>query len=54
MQGRTGYYGPEHVARLELTARLQDQGLSLVATARLIANAPRLSAEEALTHHLQM
>ena len=30
LQGRTGYYGPEHLARLDLIAQLQEQGFALV------------------------
>ena len=37
LSGRTGQYGPEHVERLELIKRLQDQGLNLQAIALVIA-----------------
>ena len=36
LSGRVGRYGPEHVARLELIRRLQDQGLNLQAIALVI------------------
>jgi DNA-binding transcriptional MerR regulator len=54
LQGRTGYYGPEHLARLELIALLQDQGFALSAIERLVASTPRQSAEEALSQYLHM
>src|SRR3954467_5052908 len=34
--GRTGYYDGTHLTRLALIARLQDQGFSLSAVARLL------------------
>jgi DNA-binding transcriptional MerR regulator len=34
--GRTGYYGPDHVRRLDRIRQLQDEGLNLAAVARLI------------------
>jgi DNA-binding transcriptional MerR regulator len=34
--GRTGYYGPAHLNRLRLIGRLQDDGFSLTAIARLL------------------
>jgi DNA-binding transcriptional MerR regulator len=40
LKGRTGYYGPEHVARLEMIRDLQDQGFNLEAIKRLLENAP--------------
>ena len=36
VRGRTGYYGPEHVARLELIKELQADGFNLEAIRRLI------------------
>lgn len=54
LQGRTGYYGPEHLARLELITQLQDQGFALSAIERLVAATPRQSAEEALSQYLHM
>ena len=35
VRGRTGYYGPEHVARLELIKELQAEGFNLQAIRRL-------------------
>jgi DNA-binding transcriptional MerR regulator len=37
LRGRTGYYGPEHIARLELIRDLQAQGFNLEAIRRLLA-----------------
>jgi len=37
LEGRTGYYGPEHVARLEKIHDLQEQGFNLEAIRRLLA-----------------
>ena len=34
--GRTGWYGPHHLTRLALVARLQEQGFSLAGIARLL------------------
>lgn len=38
IEGRTGYYGPEHVARIELIAEMQADGFNLAAIKRLIAD----------------
>ncbi|GAA4874113.1 MerR family transcriptional regulator [Actinomycetospora straminea] len=54
LRGRTGYYGPEHLARLELITQLQEQGFSLSAIERLVTATPRQSAEEALSQYLHM
>jgi DNA-binding transcriptional MerR regulator len=39
VRGRTGYYGPEHTARVELIKELQADGFNLEAIRRLIENA---------------
>jgi DNA-binding transcriptional MerR regulator len=39
LRGRTGYYGDEHIARIELVRGLQSQGFNLQAIARLIEEA---------------
>src|SRR3989449_11191605 len=36
IRGRTGYYAPEHVARLELISEMQADGFNLQAIKRLI------------------
>lgn len=47
VRGRTGYYGPEHVARLELISEMQADGFNLRAIKRLL-EASRGSAQEVL------
>jgi DNA-binding transcriptional MerR regulator len=39
IEGRTGYYGPEHVARIELIAEMQADGFNLAAIKRLLGDA---------------
>jgi DNA-binding transcriptional MerR regulator len=48
VRGRTGYYGPNHLARLELIKELQAEGFNLEAIRRIIENAPQASSQEAL------
>lgn len=38
VRGRTGYYGPEHVARLRLIQRLQNEGMKLSGIKRLLGD----------------
>ena len=45
LRGRTGYYGKEHVARLELIQELQQEGFNLELIKRLIAGAGGSSRE---------
>ena len=45
VRGRTGYYGEEHVVRLELVKELQADGFNLEAIRRLVENAGGSSAE---------
>src|SRR5215213_4295017 len=45
MRGRTGYYGPEHVARLELIQELQADGFNLELIRRLLDGAGGSSRE---------
>src|SRR5919205_2227362 len=45
VRGRTGYYGAEHVARVELIKGLQADGFNLEAIRRLIENAGGSTAE---------
>ncbi|MEJ2871840.1 MerR family transcriptional regulator [Actinomycetospora sp. OC33-EN08] len=54
MQGRTGFYGAEHLARLELITHLQAEGFSLAAIERLVEATPNQSAERALAQYLEM
>jgi DNA-binding transcriptional MerR regulator len=45
VRGRTGYYGPEHRARIELIRELQDDGFNLAAIGRLLDGAGGNAAE---------
>lgn len=45
LRGRTGYYGPEHVARLELIQELQQEGFNLELIKRLLDEAGGSSNE---------
>src|SRR5213076_743401 len=38
IEGRTGFYGPDHIARLELIAEMQADGFNLQAIKRLLEN----------------
>src|SRR5688500_20313757 len=48
IRGRTGFYGPEHVARLELIKDLQAEGFNLEAIKRIVERAPGRSSAEVL------
>ena len=39
LRGRTGYYGPDHIARIELIRELQAEGFNLEAIRRLLEEA---------------
>ncbi len=45
VRGRTGYYGPEHLARIELIRELQAEGFNLDLIKRLVEGAGGSSAE---------
>jgi DNA-binding transcriptional MerR regulator len=45
IEGRTGYYGPEHVARIELISEMQADGFNLAAIKRLLDNQPGSDSE---------
>jgi len=45
VRGRTGYYGPDHVARLELIQELQAEGFNLELIGRLLERAGGSSSE---------
>jgi DNA-binding transcriptional MerR regulator len=40
IEGRTGYYGPDHVARVELISEMQADGFNLAAIKRLLQDRP--------------
>jgi DNA-binding transcriptional MerR regulator len=48
IRGRTGYYGREHVARLELIAEMQAEGFNLKAIERLVADTGDAAPEQVL------
>jgi DNA-binding transcriptional MerR regulator len=45
VRGRTGYYGPDHIARVELIRELQTEGFNLEAIKKLIESAGGKSRE---------
>ncbi|HET7530672.1 MAG TPA: MerR family transcriptional regulator [Mycobacteriales bacterium] len=51
LKGRTGYYGPEHVARLQLVTGLQHQGFNLAAIRNLVSGPAAPSAEETVAFY---
>src|SRR5690348_4100153 len=48
VRGRTGYYGPEHVARIELIRELQSEGFNLESIRRLISSDTGSTTDEVL------
>ena len=48
IRGRTGFYGNEHVARLELIKDLQAEGFNLESIRRILERTPARSAAEVL------
>ncbi len=53
-RGRSGYYGPEHVARLELVRELQGHGFTLSAIERYVAAIPEDATPEDVALHRTM
>jgi len=51
LKGRTGYYGPEHIARLQLVTGLQQQGFNLAAIRSLVSGPAAPSAEETVAFY---
>jgi DNA-binding transcriptional MerR regulator len=51
MHGRTAFYGPEHVARLQLVTGLQQQGFNLAAIRKLVAGPTAPSPEETVSFY---
>ncbi|HET9186211.1 MAG TPA: helix-turn-helix domain-containing protein, partial [Solirubrobacterales bacterium] len=45
VQGRTGYYNEDHVARIELTREMQAEGLNLEAIRRVLESSEGSSRE---------
>lgn len=50
-RGRSGYYTPDHAARLELVAELQAHGFTLAAIERYVANIPADAPPSAISLH---
>jgi len=50
-RGRSGYYSPDHVARLELVKELQAHGFTLAAIERYVARIPDESTPEEIAVH---
>ena len=48
VRGRVGYYGPDHVARIELIKEMQADGFNLEAIARLLERSGGNSSQEML------
>src|SRR6266550_7805831 len=46
IRGRTGYYGPEHIGRLELIKDLQAEGYSLEVIKRILDRSPGTTAAD--------
>ena len=51
MVGRTAFYGPEHIARLELVIGLQQQGFNLAAIRKLVSGPAAPSPEETVAFY---
>src|SRR3954454_14471528 len=51
LRGRTGFYGPEHVARLQPITGLQQQGFNLAAIRSLVSGPSAPSAEETVAFY---
>ncbi|MBC7630133.1 MerR family transcriptional regulator [Aeromicrobium sp.] len=50
-EGRNGYYGPDHIARLELVRELQAHGFTLSAIERYLENIPESAPPERVALH---
>src|SRR5512141_2914360 len=53
-RGRSGYYTPDHVARLELVQELQSHGFTLSAIEKYLAGIPRTATPEDIALHRTM
>ena len=53
-RGRSGYYTPDHVARLELVQELQSHGFTLSAIERYLSRIPADATPEDITLHRTM
>ena len=53
-RGRSGYYGPDHVARLELVRELQGHGFTLSAIERYVEQIPDTATPSDIARHLSL
>ena len=53
-RGRSGYYSPDHVARLELVKELQGHGFTLAAIEKYVAGIPATATPEDIALHRTM
>lgn len=53
-RGRSGYYGPDHVARLELVRELQGHGFTLSAIERYVEQIPATATPSDIARHLSL
>lgn len=53
-RGRSGYYGPDHVARLELVRELQGHGFTLSAIEKYVEQIPSTATPSDIAHHLSL
>jgi DNA-binding transcriptional MerR regulator len=51
LKGRTGFYGSEHVARLQLITGLQQQGFNLAAISKLVSGPAAPTADETVAFY---
>lgn len=54
VRGRTGYYGRDHLARLQLIREMQERGLKLIAIERVLAGVPGGGGPDALSFERAM
>ena len=53
-RGRSGYYGPDHVARLELVRELQGHGFTLSAIEKYVEQIPATATPSDIARHLSL
>ena len=53
-RGRSGYYGPDHVARLELVRELQGHGFTLSAIEKYVERIPDTATPSDIARHLSL
>ena len=53
-RGRSGYYGPDHVARLELVRELQGHGFTLSAIEKYVDQIPETATPSDIARHLSL